>query len=308
MSKKLLEPQEPSYEKLFNIVAEPELQMRKEENEQAIKEYAKMYEERGSDALPPITVVAVQTNDTVIMYVVDGHHRLKAANLAQIEEIPCLIYEGEFTDAIEMAAGANANHGVQRSVADKNQAVLRILGYGFYTTKPDVKIAKICNVSHTFVAIVRKRISGEGTARDTATIITPGGNKETINVPKDKTKNTSDGIEDTEPYAPPTDKVGNPISGDVGIAFAEAEKIDEIINIIAQARAQVKAIAKLPVGSHIHKQTVEAALKTAAVNLKDSRPHAVCPYCDNGCKTCNNQGWLGKTQYDLAPSEMKGGK
>lgn len=99
---------------------------------------------------PPVTVVSVDG----LLYVVDGFCRVQSAILAGVEKLECNVETGTWSHAIELACGANADHGLRRTNDDKHRAVeVALEHFGKYS---DRKIAKIANVSHTFVALLRK--------------------------------------------------------------------------------------------------------------------------------------------------------
>jgi hypothetical protein len=91
-------------------------------------------------------------------FLVDGYHRFMAAQGAAIKEILCDVRIGTMRDAILFSAGVNATHGIRRTNADKNRAVLILLKDKEWTAWNDSKIAAACNVSPELVVKIRKSI------------------------------------------------------------------------------------------------------------------------------------------------------
>lgn len=137
-------------------------QMRAGLDEATVREYYDtMYvQERATDwPFPPIVVFY----DGQDHWLGDGFHRLEAVkrllkgNL--VHEIPADIRAGTRRDAILHAAGANANHGLRRSQADKRRAVETMLRDDEWRQWSDREIARSCNVSADLVGTVRKELS-----------------------------------------------------------------------------------------------------------------------------------------------------
>jgi hypothetical protein len=119
-----------------------------------IAEYAESM--KAGDQFPPLTVF----HDGEVYWLADGFHRFYAAQHAGRKHIRCYVRQGGLRDAILYSVGANAKHGLARSDADKERAVLRLLNDAEWSTWTDRDIAKRCFVSHPFVAKVRKAHAG----------------------------------------------------------------------------------------------------------------------------------------------------
>jgi ParB-like chromosome segregation protein Spo0J len=127
--------------------------MRVELSEATVQEYADLYQE-GKD-LPPIRVIYDGSN----YWLYDGFTRWHARRRAGLATIPCEITEGTQRDAVLLACGANAEHGLKRSNADKRKAVETLLADKQWGKKSQRWIADMCAVSETYV---RKIISESG--------------------------------------------------------------------------------------------------------------------------------------------------
>jgi hypothetical protein len=101
---------------------------------------------------PPIEIF----DDGVHKWLVDGFHRLFSHKRADFSEIEVNVHQGTLRDAQLYALGVNDKHGLQRTNADKRKAVMIALNDLEWQDYSDTQIAKICNVSATFVAKCRK--------------------------------------------------------------------------------------------------------------------------------------------------------
>jgi hypothetical protein len=110
---------------------------------------------RNGVAFPPIDVFATEDG---IHYVANGFHRLIAQQSASpdVEDIECRVHRGTRDDALLFACGANAQHGLPRSRSDKMKAVTTVLRSEQCSAWSDREIARQCQVSHVFVATVRR--------------------------------------------------------------------------------------------------------------------------------------------------------
>lgn len=106
------------------------------------------------DQLPPVT--AFRDADG-ILWLADGFHRVEAARRVGRDMLVGVIHEGSQRDAVLHAVGANAEHGLPRTRADKQRAVERLLEDPEWSTWSDRAIARAARVTHPFVATVRAR-------------------------------------------------------------------------------------------------------------------------------------------------------
>ncbi len=103
---------------------------------------------------PPINVIV----DGQYEYLTDGEHRLlgsiKAGKRIQVNS-----KRGTREEAVQAACGANVDHGLRRTNADKREAVK--LAMKTFPGKSDRNIAKICMVNHHLVNDVRIELNPE---------------------------------------------------------------------------------------------------------------------------------------------------
>ncbi|GHE62418.1 hypothetical protein GCM10018785_34240 [Streptomyces longispororuber] len=110
-------------------------------------------------ALPPITV------HHPTMRVIDGLHRVRAAELRGRATIPARFFHGAEADAFVLAVEANIAHGLPLTTADRKGAARRII-----TSHPhwsDRMIASVAGIAPGTVAEIRRRAPGgaRGTSR-----------------------------------------------------------------------------------------------------------------------------------------------
>ena len=130
-------------------------QMRAGLNAETVSEYAAaMLEYGGWGKFKPIEVY----HDGTTYWLADGFHRVAAAKEAGIDVALAIVHAGDQRKAILHAAGANADHGLRRTNADKWRSAETLLTDREWNGWSDRDIARACNVSHTFVGIVRAKL------------------------------------------------------------------------------------------------------------------------------------------------------
>ena len=91
-----------------------------------------------SDGWPPIVV----TEDHVL---VDGHHRLAAAQQLGLERIAVVVFKGSRADAYVEAVRSNISHGMPLTLSERRRAGVQILAV--HPTWSDRRIASCCGLS-----------------------------------------------------------------------------------------------------------------------------------------------------------------
>ena len=100
------------------------------------------------DELPPVTVRAATRE------VIDGAHRVAAARRRGRETVACVLVDVDELGAFAAHVRANAQHGLPLSRAEKRAAALSLLQAD--STRSDRDVARICGLSPTTVATVRR--------------------------------------------------------------------------------------------------------------------------------------------------------
>jgi hypothetical protein len=137
--------------KISEIVISAGTQIRAKVNRDAVDEYAEAMREGAQ--FPPVVVF----NDGHRYILADGFHRVMAAGLLYLTEISAEIREGNRSDALKYALGANVSHGMRRTNADKHRSIA--LALSEWPKCSDREIARICAVSYEFVRYSRPQLS-----------------------------------------------------------------------------------------------------------------------------------------------------
>lgn len=243
-------------------------------DESLIAEYAEVVEQ-----LPPITVYF----DGADYWLADGFHRLHAMRQRGVVEADCEVRKGTRRDAVLASVGANAQHGKRRTNEDKRRAVETLLEDATWGAMSDREIAKLCAVSHPFVASLRPRRSFES------------GN---VTTPEPKPVAVKDEPEvETKPKVaiapPPEVKPLTPYE----LAVKNADKIEDLISAVKQINTLAAALAENKhVGQFFRHQQFAEAMSNALRVLKFALPKSPCPYTPNcvrgTCKCCKGAGWI----------------
>ena len=128
-------------------------------NEDTVQDYAELMREQRWDFQSRQRPIVLY--DGTVFWLADGFHRIEAAQRAGLSDYPVEVLSGTQRDAILRAAGANAQHGLRRTNADKRRAVELLLRDEEWRQWSDRKIAEACAVDHKTVADVRRSLSGE---------------------------------------------------------------------------------------------------------------------------------------------------
>jgi hypothetical protein len=135
------------------LILDEKIRSRLKLDDRAIQEYAE--EMTQGTIFPPITVCS----DGTSFWVIDGFHRVKAAEQAGKSEIPAQVTEGGYRKALLDSAGVNRTNGVRRTNEEKRYAVLKLLQDAEWKQWSDEVIAERCGVSAPFVGQLKKEVT-----------------------------------------------------------------------------------------------------------------------------------------------------
>lgn len=152
-------PKPPTMLSVEAIRVDGGTQMRSALNDETVDEYAQAFRDaRSWGKFPPVVVFY----DGADYWLADGFHRVaawkKSGNALLGMRLPAEVRSGTRRDAILCAAGANANHGLRRTNADKRRAVEVLLRDEEWGKWSDREIARQCNVSADLVGAMRKQL------------------------------------------------------------------------------------------------------------------------------------------------------
>lgn len=128
-------------------------QSRAELNNAVIEEYAEAM--RAGITFPPLAVFY----DGSEYWLADGFHRIAAAGGAELDRVAVEIRQGTREDAQWHSYGANQEHGLRRSNADKQRAARAALEHSNGKALGDREISRHIGVSPSFVSHWRKELS-----------------------------------------------------------------------------------------------------------------------------------------------------
>jgi hypothetical protein len=137
-----------------DIRRDPATQMREKLDQATVSRFAEAMEEGdGIESFPEIVVFF----DGKVNWLADGWHRVAAFEKTGMKGgIPASVRKGGVREATLFAIGANAEHGLPRSNADKRKAVRTILADDEWVGWSDGVIARRAKVSQPFVSALRR--------------------------------------------------------------------------------------------------------------------------------------------------------
>ena len=138
------------------ITADQDCQLRAACSSVTVQEYSEALAAGAN--FPPVIVFS----DGDSYWLSDGFHRFEAHQSAGLAEIDAEIRDGGLRDAKLFAAGANADHGLRRTQADKRNSILALLTDPEWRNWSDKEIARRTGTSDKTVAKVRRELSGDG--------------------------------------------------------------------------------------------------------------------------------------------------
>jgi hypothetical protein len=141
--------------------------------------------------------------DGIDRWLADGFHRVAGARAAGHTTICGTITTGSRRDAVLHSVGANSNHGLRRSNADKRKAVETMLADVEWRLWSDNKIAQACGVSDKTVAAVRA-ISGNSEDAQAVRTVMRGGKSY-----RQDTSKIGKAADAPAPTTAPNDALGN---------------------------------------------------------------------------------------------------
>lgn len=211
-------------------------------DERVVGEYSEAI--KSGAIFPPVTVFT----DGTTYYLADGFHRYFANKAAGSPGIACEVINGTLRDAILYSLGANGQHGLQRTNADKRNVVIIMLKDLEWADWSDREIARHCHVSHVLVANIRKEL---GATKEETKYVRDG--KELVMKPRIKPEQKEEQPPEEWPFKPPQE--------------------EEMADAIALLKAENEALSdKLAVASmdadEIQKQMAESTIKDLRAQIR----------------------------------------
>jgi ParB-like chromosome segregation protein Spo0J len=139
---------------LDKIIIDAGTQSREKMDEDVVARYADRMKD--GDVFPPAIVFP---RGDGYYWLADGFHRYFARRRIKAPNIECDVREGTLRDATLFGIGANNNHGLPQSNADKRRNAIKILTDPEWGEMSDRKIAELLGVSHVFISKLRKELA-----------------------------------------------------------------------------------------------------------------------------------------------------
>jgi hypothetical protein len=146
---------------IHKIERDDALQARVKLDHKVVKDYAgKM---KNGTQFPPLVLFQEGEGADARYWLADGWHRLAAYEQNKKTCVPVRIIPGTYRDALLYALGANSQHGLQRSTADKQKAVETFLLDTEWQQWSNEEIARYASVDAKTVGNKRRKLEQEGT-------------------------------------------------------------------------------------------------------------------------------------------------
>lgn len=281
---------------LAALAMDSKTQQRHGTSDDAVKEYVDAI--KNGVTLPPIDVFF----DGVMYYIGDGWHRVLAYKEAGHSCIFAIVHDGTLRDAIYHACGANKEHGLRRTNADKKQAVMTLLNDSEWVTLSDRMIASHCGLSDKTVAHYRENVSCGNSATEKRTGKDGKSYKSTkpaASKPK-KSEATKEVSEPDEPEIIDDADEFNPADlpdSKLDLAAMQADYKSHV-NALTKIKTSLVAMAadeKYGVFLSDKITRISSEIDGVRATIKQAMPWEVCAVCKGeGCKKCSNAGFFTK--------------
>jgi hypothetical protein len=249
-------------------------------SQETIDEYAEAM--LAGAEFPPLDVFL----DGLCYFIGDGWHRYYGYVKSGAKAFPCIIHAGTERDALLYAAGANKNHGLKRSNADKRRSVEIIFDDAEWSKWSDAKIAEHCGVHHDTVGIIRRQLAESASSPAAAAAISPAKRVGRDGKERPATK--------AKPAPPAKEEKAPPKKKGPDLA-ALAAPYQRAANDLTRIKRDMKAIAgDEKAGAHLAAKIVriERDVDDLRASITQAEPLALCGKCDGeGCQHCARTGF-----------------
>ena len=317
------------------------MQTRAALNMEAVREYAEAEAERGS-VFPPVILFY----DGSKHWLADGFHRVAMARQQGRRKIAAEVREGTASDALWFACGANKDHGLPRTNADKRRALE--IALKMHPEMSHEAIALHVGVSRNFVANMRKAATDSlyhGGIVDDRSKIGEKGQKmadQPVHGAQVDYRVGTDGIKRSLPPPPvrraapngsaatpsaplappptrrpvpafdgPADSLGKPVPPDLLEVWNRRREAQGLATAVSRVRTALRDAqdGNDPLWSEINYGSVLAHMDMEYKEIAAAEPWCVCPMCQGiGCEACRGRGLMGKFRWDnVVPESLKRG-
>lgn len=325
---------------LDHITRDPSLQMRVTINEDHVQELAAKIRDGGG--LPDSSLPKVFSDGTN-NWLADGNHTYEAHIAAGVRKMRCLVIPGGYRDAWTFALGANCNHGLKRTQADKRKAILAALKDEEFCKLSDSEVARLCGLPfHNLVSDVRKSLAAGvekveyRTGSERGWYDAEGNPVEEKPVQKavESLADVPEEIADFQVDEKIEAALKEADAGTTGVFDAKGRPVPESLVGVWEERKRINSIRqtlggiaselkKIKGGDGSYVVPLEAAkwidVQSACKSIDDVQrilrfgsPYIVCPRCGgsrrwggNSCETCHGAGFVPELAYSRLDPDLK---
>lgn len=277
---------------LSDIQLDPTCQARAATNDEVVADYA---EKIGAGVKFPPAIVFF---DGSHYWLADGFHRHDAATEAGEDFLLCDVREGGRRDAQLYAAGANSDHGLYRSSADKRRAVGLLLNDAEWRRWSDRRIADHCGVSNKLVATVRRQLGESPSCDEPEKRVGKDGKARTVPAPKPSDDELLEEIlgpeddDEEDEFDPDRFEEESP---DVDWVEEWARDYRRAINDLVRMKKDFVALAEdEKLGGHLHDKVTRITrdIDSLRGTVRQMEPVQLCGGCEgSGCQKCASTGF-----------------
>jgi hypothetical protein len=161
--------------KIANVTVASEFQMRVKSDPATLIEYRELI--RASEEHWPFDEPCTLYRVDGTLILTDGFHRLEAMHAEGRTEIRANVRNGTLLDAKIASLGANKNHGLKRSNADKRRAGTIAVQDETLRKWSDRKLAELCGISDFLVSQIRAELPDSCSSARESTVGADGKNR-----------------------------------------------------------------------------------------------------------------------------------
>ena len=321
---------------LDHLTRDPGLQMRATVNVYHVEDLAQVIrdcQERGEEI--PDRMMPVVFSDGQRNWLADGNHTYEAHIAVGLRKMRCLVKKGGYREAFLYALGANEEHGLRRTSADKRRAILAALRDEGLADLSNSEIGRICRVRPNLVSDVRREFEAGlekvEYSRSEGWKDSSGSVAKAPDVPVE-----SDDVDDLppelgDPVGVSDEKIekaladadrgttgvydakGRPVPEHLLAVFDDRRKLAGIRQQLGGIASGLKSLRETSVGARwVDVSTVCKAIDDAQRSIRFGSPYVVCPRCGGSskwdgeqCKTCHGVGFLPELAYDRIDQHLK---
>jgi len=240
----------------------------------------------------------------------DGWHRVYAFRKAKKKSILAEVHEGDEGACLRFCLQANQSHGLRRTNADKKRAVKLALKQ--FPDMNESEAAKLCGVSHTYVAKIKSALDEEKAHAATNGGVAPRNIQPRAVAPPDPLKARMSPASPVPAADVVSDAMGYPVPDKVIDFWSRSFEVQSVLEMVEDLE-RVIDLAESSKDVLWHEavfQTAKADLSRVRQNIETAKPYAVCTNCQGqlpeSCTLCGGKGFISKFRFDtLVPEEIR---